>query len=216
MINTIRKMFWRLLGINYYFYLKGRHHVYLKDAKWADIGSKTYDNGAFVWKWFNGSSLSIGKYCSIANDVNFVCDSGYHTESEITSFPLFHEVLEKDDNVIINKTSYVTGEITQQLKPSKSGIIVGNDVWIGMNVTILPGVKIGNGVTILAGAVVSEDIPDYAIVGGVPAKVIQFKHDKDKIEALNRISWWDWSEEEIKLNVNDFYLTVDIFIKKHS
>ncbi|WDF62862.1 CatB-related O-acetyltransferase [Flavobacterium sp. KACC 22763] len=216
MINTIRKMFWRFLGINYYDYLKGRRHVYLKDAKWADIGSKTYDNGAFVWKWFNGSSLHIGKYCSIANDVNFVCDSGYHTESQITSFPLFHEILEKDDNVIINKTSYAVKEITQQLKPLKSGIIVGNDVWIGMNVTILPGVKIGNGVTILAGAVVSEDIPDYAIVGGVPAKVIRFKHDKDNVEALNKISWWDWSEEKVKLNVNDFYLPVDTFIKKHS
>jgi acetyltransferase-like isoleucine patch superfamily enzyme len=216
MINTIRKLFWRVLGINYYFYLKGRNHVYLKDAKWANIGKKTYDNGAFVWKWFNNSSLEIGKYCSIANDVNFICDSGYHTESQITSFPLFHEVLKKEDNVIINNTSYVVKDIKQNLKPSKTGIIVGNDVWIGMNVTILPEVKIGNGVTILAGAVVSESIPDYAIAGGVPAKVIQLKHDKEKINALNKICWWDWSEEKIKLNVNDFYLPIDTFIKKHS
>ena len=147
---------------------------------------------------------------------SFICDSGYHTESQITSFPLFHEVLKKEDNVIINNTSYVVKDIKQNLKPSKTGIIVGNDVWIGMNVTILPEVKIGNGVTILAGAVVSESIPDYAIAGGVPAKVIQLKHDKEKINALNKICWWDWSEEKIKLNVNDFYLPIDTFIKKHS
>ncbi|MCR4030955.1 MULTISPECIES: CatB-related O-acetyltransferase [Flavobacterium] len=216
MINSIRKLLWRLLGINYYFYLKGRNHVYLKDAKWANIGSKTYDNGAFVWKWSNNSSLEIGKYCSIANDVNFICDSGFHTESQITSFPLFHEVLEKNDKVIIHNTSYVVKDIKENLKPLKTGIIVGNDVWIGMNVTILPGVKIGNGVTILAGAIVSEDIPDYAVAGGVPSKVINFKHDKEKIDALNKIGWWDWSEEKIKLNVNDFYLSIDTFIKKHS
>lgn len=216
MINKIRKLLWHVLGINFYFYLKEKNHVYLKNAKWANIGKKTYDNGAFVWKWFNNSSLEIGKYCSIANDVNFVCDSGYHTESQITTFPLFHEVLEKNDNVIINNTTYVVKDIKENLKPSKSGITVGHDVWIGMNATILPGVKIGNGVTVFAGAVVSEDIPDYAIVGGVPGKVIQFKHDQEKIDALNKICWWDWSEEKIKLNVNDFYLPIDVFIKKHS
>lgn len=216
MINSIRKLLWRLLGINYYFYLKGRNHVYLKDAKWANIGSRTYDNGAFVWKWSNNSSLEIGKYCSIANDVNFVCDSGYHTESQITSFPLFHEVLDKNDSVIINDTLHLVKDIKENLKPLKTDIIVGNDVWIGMNATILPGVKIGNGVTILAGAVVSEDVSDYAIAGGVPAKVIKFKHDKEKIAALTKISWWDWPEEKIKRNINDFYLPIEIFIQKYS
>lgn len=215
MINIIRKLLWRILGINYYNYLKGRNNTYLKDAKWANVGYKTYDNGAFVWRWYNGSKLVIGKYCSIANDVNFVCDSGFHTESQITSFPLFHEILEKNDNVIINNTSYVVKDIKENLKPLKTGIIVGNDVWIGMNVTILPGVTIGNGVTVLAGAIVSEDIPDYAVVGGIPAKVIKFKHDKEKIDALNKISWWDWPEEKIKQNINDFYLPMENFIQKY-
>lgn len=215
MINIVRKLLWRILGINYYNYLKGRNNTYLKEAKWANVGCKTYDNGAFVWRWYNGSKLVIGKYCSIANDVNFVCDSGYHTESQITSFPLFHEVLEKNDNVIINNTSYVVKDIKDNLKPLKTGIIVGNDVWIGMNVTILPGVTIGNGVTILAGAIVSEDIPDYAVVGGIPAKVIKFKHDKEKIDALNKINWWDWPEEKIKQNINDFYLPMENFIQKY-
>lgn len=215
MIANIRKLLWRILGINYYTYLKGKNSTYLKDAKWAVVGDKTYDNGAFVWKWYNNSSLVIGKYCSIANNVNFICDSGYHKESQVTSFPLFHEILEKSDKVIINNISYKVSSIKEELRPEKSNIIIGNDVWIGMNATILPGVKIGNGVTILAGAVVSDDIPDYAIVGSVPARIIKFKHSSEIIEELNKISWWNWSEEKIKLNVNDFYLPIDIFVKKH-
>jgi len=215
MINFIRKFLWNILGINYYNYLKGRNHLYLKDAKWAEIGTKTYDNGAFVWKWYNNSSLQIGKYCSIANDVNFICDSGYHTESEITTFPLFHEVLKKNDEVTINNLRYKAGNIKNDLKPQRFNITVGNDVWIGMNATILPNVKIGNGVTILAGAVVSNDIPDYAIAGGVPAKVVKFKHNPEDIDALNQIRWWDWQEEKIKENINDFYQPIEFFIKKH-
>lgn len=216
MIEKIRKLLWHLLGIKYYNYLKGKNTVYLKDAKWAAVGNKTYDNGAFVWKWYNDSSLKIGKYCSIANDVNFICDSGFHTESEVTSFPLFHEVLEKDDHVVIENVSYKVRDLNRKLKPKKANIIVGNDVWIGMNVTILPNVKIGNGVTILAGAVVNDDIPDYAIAGGVPAKIIKYKHDKEIIDTFNKISWWDWSDEKVKLNINDFYLPITDFIKKHS
>ncbi|PJJ10979.1 virginiamycin A acetyltransferase [Flavobacterium sp. 1] len=215
MMMSIRKLLWRILGINYYNYLKGKNHTYLRDADWAEIGSKTYDNGAFVWKWYNNSRLQIGKYCSIANDVNFICDSGYHTESQITSFPLFHEVLEKNDEVKINNVLYKAGEINDKIKPQKANIVIGNDVWIGMNTTILPGVRIGNGVTILAGTVVSKDIPDYAIAGGVPAKIIKIKHNNLIINTLNEISWWDWSDEKIKLNINDFYLPIEIFIKKH-
>ncbi|MCD0471099.1 CatB-related O-acetyltransferase [Flavobacterium sp. JAS] len=215
MIKHIRKFLWRILGINYYTYLRGKNSTYLKDAKWAVVGDKTYDNGAFVWRWFNNSSLQIGKYCSIANDVNFICDSGYHTESQVTSFPLFHEILEKNDEIIIKNIAYKVCDIKEKLKPEKSNIIIGNDVWIGMNVTILPGVKVGNGVTILAGAVVSNDIPDYAVAGGVPCKIIKFKHSQENIETLNKIKWWDWPIEKIKSNVNDFYLPIDIFIKKN-
>lgn len=215
MLILIRKILWRVLGINYYNYLKGKNHKYLKDADWVKIGSKTYDNGAFVWRWFNHSSLIIGKYCSIANDVNFICDSGYHKESQVTSFPLFHEILDRKDEVVIRNAHYKVNDIKEKLKPEKTDILIGNDVWIGMNATILPGVKIGNGVTIVAGAVVSKDIPDYAIAGGVPARIIKFKHSQETINALNKISWWNWPEEKIKTNLNDFYVPMDIFIKKH-
>jgi acetyltransferase-like isoleucine patch superfamily enzyme len=215
MLMSIRKILWKVLGIKYYYYLKGKNHLYLKNANWVEVGNRTYDNGAYVWKWYKNSSLKIGKFCSIANDVNFICDSGFHTESQVTTFPLFFEILGKNDQITINNESYKVNEIKHRIEPYKSNIVIGNDVWIGMNATILPGTTIGNGVTVLAGAIVSEDIPDYAIVGGVPAKIIKYKHSQEIIDALNKVSWWDWSEEKIKRNINDFYLPIEIFIKKH-
>lgn len=215
MMGVFRKWVWKFLGSKYYEFLKGNRSTWLKDADWVKIGPNTYDNGAFVWKWFDGSTLEIGNYCSIAAQVHFVCDSGYHTQSAVTSFPLFHEVAPKDHEVTIGGHSYRVGEIRTRLRPEKSGIKIGNDVWIGMNATILPGVTIGNGATILAGAVVSRDVPDYAIAGGVRAEVVRFKHDRDTIAELNRIAWWDWPRHKILAHLDDFYLPIDAFIQKH-
>lgn len=215
MIQLIRLFFWRLLGIKYFNYLKGVNKTYLKDAKWVKIGNRTYDNGAFVWKWYEYAKLEIGQYCSIANNVTFICDSGYHSESEITSFPLFHEILNKKDEVIIQNKVFKVSEIKEKLVPAKKNIYIGNDVLIGTNVTILPNVNIGNGVTILPGAVVSIDIPNYAVAGGVQAYIIKYKYNPDIIQKLQTINWWNWSDDKIKENINDFYLPIEHFIRKH-
>ena len=212
----MRKLLWRILGINFYNFLKNKQHTNLKDANWVQLGKNSYDNGAYVWRWNTNTKLIIGNFCSIANDVHFICDSGFHGESSITSFPLFHEVLAKEDLVIINSITFKAKDIANQLQPQKQNITIGNDVWIGARATILPGISIGNGVTVLAGAVVSEDVLDYAIVGGVPAKVLRFKHELLRIQKLNQIAWWDWSNKKLKENINDFYLSTEEFIKKHS
>lgn len=215
MINSLRKVLWKFLGINFYNFLKNKKHVNLKDAEWVQLGKNSYDNGAYVWRWNTDSELIIGNFCSIANDVHFICDSGYHGESKITSFPLFHEILDKEDEVLINNIYYKVKDIVNQLPPQKQNISIGHDVWIGARATILPNVTIGNGVTILAGAVVTEDVPDYAVVGGVPAKVIHFKHESNVIQKLNAIAWWNWDKNKIKTSVNDFYLPIEEFIEKH-
>ena len=106
MKNKIRTFIWKILGINYYKYLKNIKNVSLKDASWVKIGLHTYDNGAYVWRWYKKSELIIGNYCSIANDVHFICDSGYHTESEVSNFPFFNELLDKKDSITINKVTY--------------------------------------------------------------------------------------------------------------
>ena len=215
MIKFVRKSIWKILGKRHFTFLESLKNTPLKSADWVEMGRYTYDNGSYVWRWSFSTKLEIGSFCSIANDVHFICDSGYHGESEITSFPLFHEVLNKEDDVVINSVAYKVKNITNQLPAQKQNITIGHDVWIGARATILPGVSVGNGVTILAGAVVSEDVPDYAIVGGVPAKILKLKHSQDIVNKLNSISWWNWEEAKIRDSINDFYLPIEEFLKKH-
>lgn len=90
-------------------------------------------------------------------------------------------------------------------------IVIENDVWLGANVIVLPGVKIGNGVIVGAQAVVTKDLPDYAIAVGVPAKVIRYRFTEDKIKLLNELKWWDWSDEILKENISLFKNNEDFF-----
>lgn len=210
MKEFLRKIAWKILGNQYQVFLKGQNKTYLHLAKNVTLGHKTYHNGAFVWQWHSNSALEIGKYCSIANDVNFILDSGHHQLSEITTFPHFNH-LENKDLFIDGKSQY---DFKQSIRTEKSKIIIGNDVWIGMNAIILPNVKIGNGVTILAGSVVSKDVPDYAIVGGMPAVIVKMKYDTATINKLIEIAWWDWDASKLEKNVSDFYEPMEFFINK--
>ena len=90
---------------------------------------------------------------------------------------------------------------------------IGHDAWIGHGAVIQPGTSIGIGAIVGSNAVVTKDVPPYAIVVGVPAKVIKYRFSDDEIEALRRISWWDWSCETIKNRIEDFQLNIDEFIK---
>lgn len=199
----LRKFLWRLLGIDYQQILNKLDFVLLKNDVYTKKGAGTYDNGAKVWRWTN-KPLVIGKYCSIAHNVNFIVDEGYHTFSQITNYPFVNN-LTVDQDLIDMRDS----------KNQKEGISIGNDVWIGLNAVILPGVKIGNGATIAAGAVVTKDVPDYAVVAGVPAKIIKIKHQPEIVRKLNEIAWWNWSEAYIRQNRADFYLPLQDFITKY-
>ena len=93
--------------------------------------------------------------------------------------------------------------------------VIGNDVWTGRNATILAGVRIGNGAVIGAGAVVTKDVPPYAIVGGVPAKIIKYRFSPEQIEAMEQIQWWNWDDQTIADRFDDF-LDIDMFIRKYA
>lgn len=94
---------------------------------------------------------------------------------------------------------------------------LGNDVWIGHGSTILPGVKIGTGAGIGAGAVVSKDVPPFAIVGGVPAKFIRFRFDEKIQEKLLNLAWWDWPREKLEIALPDFRkLSAEEFVEKYT
>lgn len=81
------------------------------------------------------------------------------------------------------------------------------------NVTITNYSNSGNGVIAAAGAVITKDVPDYAIVAGVPARIIRYRYTPEQIKALNKIAWWDWSDDEIRERFDDFYLPIEEFIK---
>lgn len=199
----IRTLVWRFLGVDYQTTLNKLDYTLLKNDKHFSKGDGTYDNGAKVWRW-SAAKLEIGKYCSIARNVDFILDEGYHTCSEVTNYPFINNLTLDSELLSIRKTFN-----------QKKGIIIGNDVWIGMNAIILPGVRIGNGVTIAAGSVVNKDIADYTVVGGVPAKVIKKKYSNETITKMLDIAWWDWNSKQITHRKADFYLSIDKFIEKY-
>lgn len=83
-------------------------------------------------------------------------------------------------------------------------VVLGNDVWIGHGAIILPGVKVGTGAAVGAGAVVTRDVPDFAIAVGVPAKVLRLRFDEETCDSLLQIAWWDWSHAQLQAALSDF------------
>lgn len=95
-------------------------------------------------------------------------------------------------------------------------VTIGHDVWIGHGAIVLPGVRVGTGSVIAAGAVVSKDVPEYTVVGGVPARPIKCRFPKDVVEGLLALAWWDWPHERIGLALEDFRnLSVQAFVQKY-
>lgn len=146
---------------------------------------------------FIGDKLIIGKFCMIASDVRFIMNGANHLTEAVTSYPF--AIFGKDWANAMDGKTY----------PSKGDTIIGNDVWMGFNATIMAGVKIGDGAIIATNAVVTKDVEPYTIVGGNPAKEIKKRFSKEQIDILLELKWWDWDIEKITQNVqlltgNDF------------
>lgn len=160
----------------------------------CDIGDYTYiaNSSTFL-------NTMLGKFCSIGPGVR--CGLGTHpTHTFVSTHPVFFST-ECQAQITFSDQSYF-----QELLPIK----IGNDVWIGSNAIIIDGVKIGDGAIIAAGAVVNRDVPPYAVVGGIPARIIKYRFSAENIEFLLKYQWWEKDEKWIRdnwklwLNISDF------------
>lgn len=135
---------------------------------------------------FVGDKLVIGRFCAIARGVKFIMNGANHKTSGFSTYPFYifgngwEKATPKDDEL-----------------PCKGDTVVGNDVWIGYDATIMPGVTIGHGAIVASKSVVTRDVPAYSIVGGNPAEVIRYRFAQATRDALLAIAWWDWSAEKI-------------------
>lgn len=181
----------------------------MKDIK-QDTNTKIgkYSYGPLCWN--HPYIESIGAFSSIAAGVDVV-------PNHSTQFITTHQIIPVD-SVTKDKNAkwYFEGVRPHWDKIERTKRIkIGNDVWLGRNVIITNYANIGNGVIAGAGSIITKDVPDYAVVVGAPARIIRFRYSPSEIESLNKIAWWDWTDDEIRERYDDFYLPVDEFIKKY-
>lgn len=165
-----------------------RENIIVGDYTYYDdpAGPERFESNVLYHFDFIGDKLIIGKFCAIAKDVKFIMNGANHQVSGFSTYPF-----------------YIFGNGWEKVMPNpadlphKGDTCIGNDVWIGYNATIMPGVKIGHGAIVASQSVVTRDVPPYAVVGGNPATVIKLRFEQNVIDKLVAIAWWDWPIEKI-------------------
>ena len=152
------------------------------DISKVTVGKETYGSLNIYDYSASNEKLIIGNYCSISSDVKFIL-GGNHIMTRISTFPFEAYIFREGDD-----------------SQSKGGIVVGDDVWIGMNAIILSGVSIGQGAVIAAGSVVTKNVEPYSVVAGNPAKVLKYRFDEQMIDLLRNIDYSKLSPDLIKNN----------------
>lgn len=193
-----------------YMYLIENSRYSIEDSVYKGVSIGRYTSGhQYLLQEFQ-LAKSIGRYCCINRSAKIAIN---HAMSCVTMHSFvdarlcntreemkrIHEYIEKYGEYKDNHPSGVSA--MRNNKP----IEIGNDVWIGANVVILPGVKIGDGAILAAGAIVTKDVEPYAIVGGVPAKHIKYRFPEEMRKSFLRIKWWNWPVKKIKENLELFY-----------
>jgi virginiamycin A acetyltransferase len=165
------------------------HYTYYDDF----TDPYNFENNVLYHFNFIGDKLIIGNFCAIASGVKLIMNGANHEIAPISTFPfaIFGNGWEAINNDVDITTKY----------PNKGDTLIGHDVWIGHEATVMPGVTIGNGAIIAAKSVVTKDVPDYAIVGGNPAKVIRMRYDDSTIERLLQIAWWNWPATKVTKHI---------------
>lgn len=178
----LRKTWKRLFGRSE---LKGAYRQQAKFRKRYpkyELGAGTYGMPV-VHDWNEGTTLRIGAYCSIAANVQIFL-GGQHRIDWVSSYPF---------SVFLPEASHI-----ENSRGSRGDVVIGSDVWLCANCTILSGVTIGHGAVIASGAVVSRDVEPYAIMAGNPARNVRWRFDEPTRAALLESAWWEWPEQEIR------------------
>ena len=152
--------------------------------------SENFERNVLYHFPFVGDKLIIGKFCALSRGVKFIMNGANHKMSGFSTFPF--EIFGEDWQRVMSPV----GEY-----PYKGDTVIGNDVWIGYEAVIMPGVNIGDGVIVAAQSVVTKDIPPYTIVGGNPASAIRQRFPDKVVQVLLEIAWWNWDIERITANL---------------
>ena len=169
-----------------------RPNIVVGDYSYYDDpdGAEQFEKNVLYHFPFVGDKLVIGKFCALARDVKFVMNGANHLMAGFSTYPFY-----------IFGNGWERAAPPRDAFPYKGDTIIGNDVWIGYDAMVMPGVRIGDGAIIATRSVVASDIPPYAIAGGNPAKVIRRRFSEEVIAALLEIAWWNWSAEKITRNL---------------
>ncbi|KHD75254.1 acetyltransferase [Actinoplanes utahensis] len=139
---------------------------------------------------YGPEKLIIGRFCALATGVRFIMNGANHQMDGPSTFPF----------------PSMGGDWSRHVDllidlPNRGDTVLGNDVWLGYGVTVMPGVRIGHGAIVAAGSVVTSDVPDYTIVGGNPARPIRKRFSDEDIARLLAVAWWDWPAEHITAHI---------------
>jgi virginiamycin A acetyltransferase len=152
--------------------------------------SENFERNVLYHFPFIGDRLLIGRFCALAKGVKFIMNGANHKLSGFSTYP-FQIFAGGWEQVMPNP-----GDL-----PYKGDTVVGNDVWLGYDALVMPGVHIGHGAIVASRSVVVSDVPPYAIIGGNPAAVMKLRFSPSIVDALLSIAWWDWPIDKVSRNL---------------
>lgn len=152
----------------------------------------------------------VGRFCSISSNVRVI--NGRHALKSpfVSTNPLFFSLSSPFGFSFVKSQKYE--EYTYADSENKYSVVIGNDCWIGYGVSIIEGVTVGDGAVLLANATITKDVPPYAIVGGIPARIVGYRYDEETIAKLLELKWWNKDDKWIRMNA-ELFSDIDKFLK---